>query len=226
MRRDRNTDQETDEAEVGLAKDEPEFYDEPEYEDEFGDDFEEPDDDEYEEFDEEAEDGEDGFYGDDFYEEEAEDVDEVELLDAPEGESGTKKVPREPPWLRARALWATVLAQARGIELPGRPEVNLKRAGGVAAIVLVSLVVGVGAFLIGRSTGDDLEKARLEGETAGRQAGAIEGAAEGYAAGFRKGRERGFRKAYVPAYRTYYKRALEQAGLDVPASKEIDVPAP
>ena len=127
---------------------------------------------------------------------------------------------------RAQALSATVLAQARGVELPGAPDSVLKRIATVAAIALASLAVGAGTYLLGKGSGADVEQARLEGTAAGREAGAIEGAAQGYAAGFRRGREAGFRNAYVPAYRLYYKRAFEQAGLDVPTNKEIDVPLP
>ena len=119
-----------------------------------------------------------------------------------------------------------MLAQARGVELPGSPDGVLKRIATVAAIVVASLAVGVGTYLLGKGSGADVEQARVEGEIAGREAGAIEGAAEGYSAGFRRGREAGFRNAYVPAYRLYYKRAFEQAGLDVPTNKEIDVPLP
>lgn len=132
----------------------------------------------------------------------------------------------EPLPAKARALWATLLAQARGVELPGTSDLDRRRIAGIALIVLACLVVGVGTYFIGKGSGDDVEAARQEGEVAGRQAGAIEGASEGYPAGFRKGRERGFRRAYVPAYRLNYKRAFEQAGLDVPTDREIEVPEP
>ena len=132
----------------------------------------------------------------------------------------------EPLADRARALWAELSTRARAIELPGAPETGLKRAGTVAAIVLASLAAGAGAYLLARGSGTDVEQARLEGQVAGREAGAIEGAAQGYSTGFQKGRLRGFRKAYVPAYRIYYKRAFEQAGLDVPSNEQFDVPVP
>ena len=124
------------------------------------------------------------------------------------------------------AVWATLLAQARGVELPGTSDLERRQIARVGLIVSACLLVGAGAFFIGRGSGDDAEAARQEGEVAGRQAGAIEGATEGYPAGFRKGRARGFRKAYVPAYRTYFKRAYEQAGLDAPPNRKIDVPQP
>lgn len=128
--------------------------------------------------------------------------------------------------LRAQGLSATLLAQARGVELPGAPDNALKRIATVVAVVFVSLAVGAGTYFLGEGSGADVEQAKLEGAAAGKEAGAIEGAAQGYAGGFKKGRETGFRKAYIPAYRLYYKRAYEQAGLDVPSNKQIDVPLP
>lgn len=153
-------------------------------------------------------------------------VEEPALPDEGEQEPPAERKPREPIELKLKAFSATLLAQARGIELPGAPDTTLRRIGTVATIVLVSLAVGAGAYLLGKGSGADVEQARLEGEAAGKQAGAIEGAAQGYAAGFKKGRETGFRKAYIPAYRLYYKRAYEQAGLDAPTNKQFDVPLP
>lgn len=198
--------------------------------DEPGEDFVE---DTYEETDSEkydgiSEDEEDEFYEDGgFYDGgDGDEADDSELPEEADEKPSSRRDPLESLKLRAEAIWATVLAQARGVELPGKPEINLKRAGKAAAIVFASIAVGAGAYLIGKGTGNDVDQARLEGETAGKQAGAMEGAAEGYAAGFRKGRERGFRKAYASAYRVYYKRAFEQVGLDVPRARDIDVPAP
>ena len=105
-------------------------------------------------------------------------------------------------------------------------DIDPKAVAGVAAIVLSCLVVGIGAYLIGKGSGDDAGAASQEGETAGKQAGAIDGATKGYPAGFVKGRDTGFEKAYVRAYKVNYKRAFEQAGLEVPADKDIDVPEP
>ena len=105
-------------------------------------------------------------------------------------------------------------------------DIDPKATAGVAAIVLICLVVGIGAYLVGKGSGDDAGAASQEGETAGKQAGAIDGATKGYPAGFVKGRDAGFEKAYVRAYKLNYKRAFEQAGLEVPADKDIDVPEP
>jgi hypothetical protein len=137
-----------------------------------------------------------------------------------------KREPREPIGTRIEAVWSTLLTEVHKVELPGAPDTRLKRIGTVAAIVFASLAVGAGTYLLGRGSGVDVDQARLQGEAAGLEAGAIDGAAQGFTAGFRAGQRRGFRKAYVPAYRLYYKRAYEQAGLDPPTSKQIEVPLP
>jgi hypothetical protein len=127
---------------------------------------------------------------------------------------------------RATATWASLREQARRIELPGSPEGTRNRVLVVAAIALASLAVGFGAYLLGKGSGTDVERARLEGRAAGAQAGAIAGVSSGYPAGFARGRQKAFRDAYVPAYRLYFKRAFEQAGLDPPTNEQIEVPLP
>ena len=143
------------------------------------------------------------------------------------------KKPREPIGPRAKAAWAALkgasaalFVRVRSIELPGEPDSGRRRIGVAAAIALACLLIGAGAFLIGKGTGASLDQARQEGQTAGREAGTIEGAAEGYAAGFNKARQKAFKDAYVPAYRFGYKRAFEQAGLSIPADKDFEVPLP
>jgi hypothetical protein len=152
--------------------------------------------------------------------------DEEEEKAKPPAEEKEPREPSEPLGPRLKAAWSDLLVEARKIELPGAPDTRRKQVATVVAIVLASVLVGTGAFLLGKGSGTDVEQAKLGGAAAGKQAGAIEGAARGYSAGFRKGQARGFRKAYVPAYRLYYKRAFEQAGLDVPGSRQIEVPLP
>ena len=123
------------------------------------------------------------------------------------------------------------VARVRQVKLPEVPKPELPRVESGAVVPLVAiglacLVAGVGAYFLGKGSGDDVDTARLEGAAAGKQAGAIEGAATGYSSGFQKGRDEGFNKSYIPAYRINYKRAFEQAGLDVPDSEDIDVPEP
>ena len=171
-----------------------------------------------------------GYFGDELDSED--DVGEAELpVEGPEpadaeADKPSPSVVLESVRLRLAAFWATVISQARWVELPGAPEGRLRRLATVAGISLACLLAGTGAFLLAKGSGEDVEQARLEGAAAGRQAGAIEGAAQGYPAGFRQGRGKGFRDAYTPAYQLNYKRAFEQAGLDVPTNQQFDVPLP
>ncbi len=224
-----------------------------------------PEDDFEDEYEGEYEEGE---YEDDEYEEGEYEEDAYEDDDLPDKAEQPKR-PGEPRFSRLKGMWAAVLVQARGVDLPSwlsrrtkdgpkddaaveqtqelsdgppeftqadpsKPEATQAAAAelerktllGGLAILLACLVVGFGSYAIGKSSGDEVDAARIQGEAAGQQAGAIKGAAEGYAAGFQKGRDQAFLKAYRKAYRIYYKQAFEQAGLDVPRDKEIEVPEP
>jgi flagellar biosynthesis/type III secretory pathway protein FliH len=89
---------------------------------------------------------------------------------------------------------------------------------------VVAVVSGVGGYLIGNSTGEDLDAARAQGQEAGEKAGAARGAAKGFATGFKKGRDKGFGKAYAPSYKKSYAQAFEDSGLEKPSKSEIKVP--
>ena len=145
---------------------------------------------------------------------------ETEEADLP----AEKKEPTDSVSTHLKAAGSAAVAKVRGVKLPKPPKPNVSKPensviAGVAAIVVASLVVGIGAYFLGKGTGDDVDTARLEGAAAGKQAGAIEGASKGYAEGFQKGRDAGFEKAYIPAYKLNYKRAFEQAGLDAPTGR-------
>lgn len=105
-------------------------------------------------------------------------------------------------------------------------EVRLSTIGLIAGVLLVALAIGVGAFVYGKSTGEDLDAARAAGTAAGQRQGAAKGAAEGYAAGFKKGRRAGFKRTYPRAYRASYADAFEEAGLEAPKAREIKVSSP
>lgn len=223
-----------DEPEEFYEDETREFDDEPEDELDSGSEFEE-DEFEEDEFEDGYEDEEaDGFYEDDEYFEDVEEEGEPAPADDPVTPAEPEPLPvigkpYEPVAARVKAIWAGLAARVRRAEMPKLPDrsgVDLKLAAPIAAIVLAALAVGIGAYAIGKGSGDDVDTARIEGEAAGKQAGAIEGASRGYAAGFVKGRDIGFRKTYEEAYRLNFKRAFEQAGLDVPSDKDIDVPEP
>ncbi len=167
-------------------------------------------------------------------EDEAWDGDEYEEweeeLEAPEAEE--KRSPGEDfkAWwaefrTRGRAIGARIFGRVGAIKLP-RHEIDGQKALAVAGIAVVAGLVGAGGYLLGKGSGDDLDMARLEGEFAGKRAGAIEGATKGYATGFKKGRDLAFRKSYSASYRRNYIRAYENAGIDPPKAKSIEVPEP
>ncbi|MDQ2630220.1 MAG: hypothetical protein M3Y75_04475 [Actinomycetota bacterium] len=109
---------------------------------------------------------------------------------------------------------------------PRTLEVRFSTIGLVATVLAAALAIGVGAYFIGRGTGEDLEAARTAGAQAGHRKGAAIGAAEGYAMGFKRGREAGFKRTYPKAYRKSYAKAFEEAGLEAPEAREIKVSSP
>ncbi|MCB8915413.1 MAG: hypothetical protein H6532_06245 [Thermoleophilales bacterium] len=142
-------------------------------------------------------------------------------------ESGTSKTEERFAELgkRLRALWTGALTRVGSIKLPSH-EVSGQKALAVGGIVVIALLVGTGGYLLGKGSGDDLDRAKLEGQFAGKRAGAIAGATKGYAAGFKKGRDVAFRKSYTASYRRNYIRAYDNAGMDAPKAKDIEVPRP
>lgn len=89
--------------------------------------------------------------------------------------------------------------------------------------VMVALILGGGGYLVGRSSGEDLEAARARGTTLGTTAGERHGEVRGFRAGFAKGKSLSFEVSYNQAYKRAYVEAWEEAGLDAPAKKEIKV---
>ena len=103
-------------------------------------------------------------------------------------------------------------------------EVSLRSVRFGALAVLAALAIGVGGYLIGKGTGEDLDAARVEGATAGKRAGAAKGSAKGFSVGFKNGRETAYKKKYGRAYKKSYAKAFEEAGLEPPKARDIDVP--
>jgi hypothetical protein len=88
---------------------------------------------------------------------------------------------------------------------------------------LLVVVLGVGAYLFGRSSGEDLDQARATGAAVGDRQGAASGRRAGYRHGFRSGLEATFEAAYVQAFRRAYQAEFENADLKPP--DRIAVPA-
>jgi hypothetical protein len=113
----------------------------------------------------------------------------------------------------------------RGDEEPTRvAEPPRRRRALSIAVVVLALAggAGVGAYFVGRSTGEDLDAARAAGAAAGQREGAAKGAQQGYAEGFKAGREKGYEQTYDEAYKAAYRKAYEDAGLTAP--EKVSVP--
>lgn len=102
-----------------------------------------------------------------------------------------------------------------------------RRPVAVALLVLaLAAGAGIGAYFVGRSTGEDLDAARAAGAAAGQREGAAKGAEEGYAKGFAQGQKKGYRETYENAYREAYRTALEDAGYTPANNEPASIPQP
>lgn len=90
------------------------------------------------------------------------------------------------------------------------------------AVLVAAIGLGIGAYFVGKSSGEDLDAAKAAGTAAGQESGAARGTRIGYAKGFKEGREKGFEQTYSDAYREAYAKAWNAAGLEPP--DEIKVP--
>jgi hypothetical protein len=93
-----------------------------------------------------------------------------------------------------------------------------------AAIVLVALAVGAGAYLLGHSTGKDLAAARARGHRNGVTLGFAAGTHRGYVRGFSASHRQPSTSEYDRAYTAAYRRAFLRAGLAPP--RRVSVPDP
>lgn len=86
----------------------------------------------------------------------------------------------------------------------------------ILAVILVGAVLAAaaGGYLLGHSSGEDLNAARATGEAAGQTAGDQQGTKHGR----QEGEQAGFKAGYEEAYR----KAFEDAGLGAP--KDVEVP--
>ena len=82
--------------------------------------------------------------------------------------------------------------------------------------IAIVVAVGAGGYLIGRSSGEDLDAAAAAGSRAGKAAAARDGRQEGYAQGLRLGRKRGYEAAFPEAYQAAYARQFRAAEVDPP----------
>jgi flagellar biosynthesis/type III secretory pathway protein FliH len=90
------------------------------------------------------------------------------------------------------------------------------------SLILVLAALGAAGYVLGHSTGEDLNAARVEGTAQGQREGAVKGAEEGFAAGRQRGRNEAYAESYERSYQAAYSNAYEDAGLDPPE----DIPVP
>jgi hypothetical protein len=90
------------------------------------------------------------------------------------------------------------------------------------AAALVLVVLAIGGFFVGRSTGEDLDAAQSRGYAAGKTSGTASGTAKGLA----KGRKETFGGAYKRSYVISYKRAYRLEGVTPPKTVKVKVQSP
>ena len=94
----------------------------------------------------------------------------------------------------------------------------------IGLAVLIVLLLAGSAYLLGKSSGEDLDAARARGSAEGQRDGSVKGAAQGYRAGQLLGHRQGYRASYGTAYKAAYRKAFDDAGQTPPG--EITVPSP
>lgn len=107
-----------------------------------------------------------------------------------------------------------------------RPASRLRLLVVAGVVVLASLVIGTGVFLLRRDAGKDLGEARAMGKTTGAAQGLQNGQRYGFRIGYRAGLRAGISSAYTPAYRSAYQAQFADAGLEGPTRQEIKVLGP
>jgi hypothetical protein len=86
--------------------------------------------------------------------------------------------------------------------------------GAVCGLAVIAL--GVGGYVVGAGSGEDLDRARADGAAAGREHGAARGRERARAEGIERGRDQGYETGYETAYRRAYRAQFEEAGLEPP----------
>jgi hypothetical protein len=100
-------------------------------------------------------------------------------------------------------------------EDPGRW--TLRSVSAACSLVLVVLALGLGGYIVGSKSGEDLDAARAEGVAVGQLTGAKAGDRQGYRSGYELGERQGYGGGYREAFRTAYQAAFRDAGLDAPS---------
>lgn len=85
------------------------------------------------------------------------------------------------------------------------------REGFVVAVLAAGLLLAIGGYAVGRSTGPDLDQARAAGQANGAREGRALGRARGYRSGFNAARAAAGRRSYRRSYRRGCREAIGDA---------------
>ncbi|HYQ13582.1 MAG TPA: hypothetical protein VEP94_09090, partial [Solirubrobacterales bacterium] len=111
-----------------------------------------------------------------------------------------------------------------GVRPVSIPRVRLRQVIAILAVAVVLAGLGVGAYFVGHSGGEDLAAAHAAGARAGAKSGEHRGQHRGYARGYKRARSQGFQRAYDAAFRRAYANAFRKIG--VPPPRNVNVPHP
>jgi len=97
---------------------------------------------------------------------------------------------------------------------------------GLAALALVLLVLAAaGGHLLGTSSGEDLDAARVAGEREGWKRGTAIGG-DVYPAGLEIGRKITYGRTFRSSYRDAYLTAFAGTGVEEPDAEKVEIPVP
>ena len=86
---------------------------------------------------------------------------------------------------------------------------RVKTLAAIAGVALLAAAAGVGAYFVGKASGEDLDAARAAGTAQGQRYGSARGTERGYDEGFKQGRRAGYRETYKKAYDSAHKKAVQ-----------------
>ena len=135
-------------------------------------------------------------------------------------ELAAEGVVTEPPLTELGPDSRVILRLTHATPGQGREERYMSARGWRASIAIFLAIAALGAlagFLLGRSSGEDLDAARAAGELQGEREGTALGGRRGYRAGYARGERRGYERSYRRAYRRAFEESRERGPVVVPS---------
>ena len=148
----------------------------------------------------------------------------VDAVRQPAPGCGGSRLPRAPDRARGEALFVRGILGRVEIRPASMPRVRMRQVIAVLTVAVVVAGLGVGAYFVGDSGGEDLAAAHAAGARAGAKSGEHRGQHRGYARGFKWARSQSFQRAYDAAFRGAYANAFRKIG--VPPPRNVNVPHP